>query len=187
MPLRMVTGRELYEQVIRDGVLRAERSIWIATANVKELWVEAGGRRRGYRSIVDVFADLVERGVEIKLLHAELPSRRFRAAFDRHPALVRGGLQLKMCPRVHLKAVVVDGARCYLGSANFTGAGLGAKGEDKRNFEIGFVTEDYDTIDRVQAIFQELWHGEPCARCALRDVCPDPGGYASRGPGRARR
>ena len=82
---------------------------------------------------------------------------------------------MKHCPRVHLKAVVVDGARLYLGSANFTGAGLGAKGDDKRNFELGFVTEDFQLLDYVQGIFQELWDGHPCETCALREVCPDPG------------
>src|SRR5581483_11793266 len=101
-------------------------------------------------------SDLAERGVELKLLHAELPSRRFRAAFDRRPRLVRGGLQMKHCPRVHMKAVILDGERLYLGSANFTGAGLGLKGDDKRNFEFGFVTDAYELLDAVQAIFMDL-------------------------------
>jgi phosphatidylserine/phosphatidylglycerophosphate/cardiolipin synthase-like enzyme len=117
-------------------------------------------------------------------LHAELPSRRFRAAFDRRPALVRGGLKMKHCPRVHMKAVIVDGAWLYLGSANLTGAGLGAKGEDKRNFELGFITEDFELCDRVQGIFDEIWSGGPCASCALREVCPDPGGYGATESGR---
>ena len=33
-------------------------------------------------------------------------------------------MQLKLCPRVHFKAVIVDGAWIYLGSANLTCAGL---------------------------------------------------------------
>jgi phosphatidylserine/phosphatidylglycerophosphate/cardiolipin synthase-like enzyme len=174
-----LTGRELYEGVVRDGILAARRSVWIATANVKELFVERPGLRRGFGSILGAFDDLAARGVELRLLHAELPSRRFRAAFDRRPRLVRGGLAMKHCPRVHLKAVIVDGALLYLGSANLTGAGLGAKGDDKRNFEFGFLTEDFELLDRVQGIFQELWDGEPCRRCALREVCPDPGAYGA--------
>jgi phosphatidylserine/phosphatidylglycerophosphate/cardiolipin synthase-like enzyme len=171
----LLTGRELYEQVIRDGILQARRSVWIATANVKELFVE---RRRGkFGSILGAFEELADRGVELRLLHAELPSRRFRAAFDRRPSLVKGGLKMKHCPRVHLKAVIVDGTRLYLGSANLTGAGLGAKGDDRRNFELGFLTEDFYLLDRVQALFQELWDGGPCVRCGVRELCPDPGGY----------
>jgi phosphatidylserine/phosphatidylglycerophosphate/cardiolipin synthase-like enzyme len=173
----LLTGRQLYESVVRDGILAARRSVWIATANVKELYVERPGLRRGFGSILGAFDDLAARGVELRLLHAELPSRRFRAAFDRRPRLVAGGLQMKHCPRVHLKAVILDGERLYLGSANLTGAGLGAKGENKRNFELGFLTEDYDLCDRVQALYQELWDGQPCRGCALAEMCPDPGPY----------
>ena len=92
---------------------------------------------------------------------------------------------MKQCPRVHLKAVIVDGARLYLGSANLTGAGLGARGDDKRNFELGFLTEDFQLLDQVQAMFEALWRGDPCATCALKEICPDPGGYGA-GPISAR-
>jgi phosphatidylserine/phosphatidylglycerophosphate/cardiolipin synthase-like enzyme len=171
--MRFLEGRALYEQVIAEGLARAERSVWIATANLKELWIE-GGRRGRYRSIVELFAELAGRGVELRILHAELPSRRFRAAFDRHPQLVRGGLRLKLCPRVHFKAVLCDATRLYVGSANLTGAGLGAKGDRKRNFELGFWTEDEGLVDAVAGRFDAIWRGSECASCALRDVCPDP-------------
>jgi phosphatidylserine/phosphatidylglycerophosphate/cardiolipin synthase-like enzyme len=182
---KLLSGRALYEEVIVDGLARARESVWIATANVKELFVERPRARRGVGSVLGLFADLHARGVELRLLHAELPSRRFRAAFDRHPELVRGGLQMKQCPRVHMKTIIVDGAWLYLGSANFTGAGLGMKGDDKRNFELGIVSEDFELLDRVQALFDALWRGQPCASCKLRDVCPDPGGYATTGSGPA--
>jgi hypothetical protein len=68
----------------------------------------------------------------------------------------------------------VDGAWVYLGSANLTGAGLGAKGDDVRNFEMGFVTEDFDVIDRTTALFDAVWTGAECRGCRLRAVCPDP-------------
>jgi phosphatidylserine/phosphatidylglycerophosphate/cardiolipin synthase-like enzyme len=177
---KFVSGRALYDEVIAGGLARARESVWIATANVKELFVERPGLgRRKVASVVGLLADLHARGVELRMLHAELPSRRFRAAFDRHKALVAGGLQMKQCPRVHMKAVIVDGAWLDLGSANFTGAGLGMKGDDKRNFELGFVTEDFELLDRVQAMFDGVWRGQPCTTCKLREVCPDPGGYVS--------
>jgi phosphatidylserine/phosphatidylglycerophosphate/cardiolipin synthase-like enzyme len=92
---------------------------------------------------------------------------------------VRGGLKLKHCPRVHMKAVVLDGERVYLGSANLTGAGLGAKGDARRNFEIGFMTEELRILDEVQALYAALWAGAPCDGCAVRDLCPDPGAYGA--------
>src|SRR5216683_1988120 len=129
----LLANGELYREVVLRRLAHARESVWIATANVKEMFVELRGR-----------------GVELRILHAELPSRPFRDAFDRKRALVRGGLELKICPRVHFKAVLVDGAWVYLGSANLTGAGLGAKAEGRRNFELGVCTEDFETVDRVK-------------------------------------
>jgi phosphatidylserine/phosphatidylglycerophosphate/cardiolipin synthase-like enzyme len=175
---RLLSGQELYREVVLDKLAHARESVWIATANVKAMLVEQGGR---HVPVLALFDRLAKRGVELRLLHAELPSRPFREAFDARARLVRGGLALKVCPRVHFKAVVVDGAWAYLGSANLTGAGLGAKGEGKRNFELGFVTEDFDVLDRVQALYEAVWSGAECGACKLRAVCPDPIGLPAAG------
>jgi phosphatidylserine/phosphatidylglycerophosphate/cardiolipin synthase-like enzyme len=179
---RLLSGKSLYEEVLHDRVLKAKRSVWIATANVKELLVP--NRHGKYVSIVAELGELIRSGVQVRLLHAELPSKRFRAAFDRL-AKKKNTLrrfQMKQCPRVHFKFIVVDGEWVYLGSANFTGAGLGCKGDNKRNFELGLVTEDFELLDRLQSQFQSLWSGEPCRACALRESCPDPGGYGAETP-----
>jgi phosphatidylserine/phosphatidylglycerophosphate/cardiolipin synthase-like enzyme len=173
--VELLANSALYREVIQRRLSQARESVWIATANVKEMFVDTGS---GFRSILDLFDELRARRVELRLLHAELPSRPFRAAFERKSALVRDGLALKICPRVHFKTVLVDGAWAYLGSANLTGAGLGAKGEGKRNFELGICTEDYEVIDRVSALFEAVWNGAECGACKLRDVCPDPIGPA---------
>jgi phosphatidylserine/phosphatidylglycerophosphate/cardiolipin synthase-like enzyme len=178
-----VGGRGHYEHVVR-AVMEARRSVWIATANLKELMVEdhraAPGRRRtakgsgSYRSILAVFDELASRGVELRILHASPPSGPFRSELARHAVLKRGALQLRLCPRVHFKAVVIDGGMLYLGSANWTGAGLGAKGTGRRNFELGFSTADDLLLDRVQALYERVWRGAECAGCKLREVCPSP-------------
>ena len=166
MTAELKSGSELYREVVLDKLAHARESVWIATANVKDMHVEG-------RSVVALFADLAERGVELRLLHAELPSRPFRASFEKRKRLW-SGLQLKICPRVHFKAVIVDKAWVYLGSANLTGAGLGAKADGRRNFELGICTEDFDTLDRVSALFEGIWSGTECASCRLRRICPDP-------------
>lgn len=180
VPLQLISDREHYEQVMR-AVLEARQSVWIATANLKELMVEdpampgrRRGRRGGFRSVLEVFAELADEGVELRILHASMPSRPFRKSFDAQPALVSGGIELRVCPRVHLKTVVVDAALVYLGSANWTGAGLGAKGDGRRNFEMGILTSDGQTIDQVQARFDEIWRGAECAGCRLREECEMP-------------
>jgi phosphatidylserine/phosphatidylglycerophosphate/cardiolipin synthase-like enzyme len=179
----LLGGSGHYEKVVQ-AVLGAKVSVWIATANLKELYVEGprrpGKARRPFRSVLDAFAELAAQGVELRVLHAGFPSTGFRQGFDSHPALVGGGLTLKHCPRVHLKTVIVDGRSLYLGSANWTGAGLGKKSDRKRNFELGLWSEDEVLLDHVQALYEHLWQGGECKTCALRDVpqgrqgCPDP-------------
>ena len=167
----LLQGSELYREVILDKLAHARESVLIATANLKDMQVERDGK---FVSVLALFSDLAARGVDLRILHAELPSRPFRASFEKRRRLTAGGLSLKICPRVHFKAVVIDGAWVYAGSANLTGAGLGAKGEGRRNFEVGFCTEDFETVDRVKALFEAIWTGAECASCKLRSVCPDP-------------
>jgi len=173
----LLTKDELYARVVQERLARARESVLVATANVKAMLVEVDGR---FRPVADLFAALARKGVSVRILHAELPSRPFRAAFDKHERLLREGdaggarLELKQCPRVHFKAVLIDGAWVYLGSANLTGAGLGAKHGETRNFELGFITEDFDTIDRVSSLFEAIWSGAECARCRFFSQCPDP-------------
>jgi hypothetical protein len=62
----------------------------------------------------------------------------------------------------------------YLGSANLTGAGLGAKGEGRRNFEMGIWTESAEMIEGVLDEFNMLWEGMRCEGCGRREVCPVP-------------
>jgi phosphatidylserine/phosphatidylglycerophosphate/cardiolipin synthase-like enzyme len=181
--LDLLEGREHYERVIH-AVMAAKVSVWIASANVKELMVEDArarpGRRRTlkqrpYVSVLAHLDDLARRGVELRLLHAEIPSGPFRKELAQHPRLLATrGLALRRCPRVHLKTVIVDGELMYLGSANWTGAGLGAKGAGRRNFELGIVTDDALLLDRVQAIYERIWSGGECEGCKLRAECPGP-------------
>ena len=84
------------------------------------------------------------------------------------------GLTIRRCPRLHMKAIVIDMNAMYLGSANLTGAGLGAKAEHRRNFELGIWTTSADLIDGVLGEFNAIWEGEHCSACQRKDVCPVP-------------
>ena len=154
----------------------ATTSVWIGTANLKDVRVEApvGTRARAsgrYVSLVQELAELAARGVEVRLLHAGPPSRAFRESVA---AVSRPQLKIRQCPRVHLKLVCIDGAELYLGSANFTGAGLGAKADGRRNFELGVITDDDVFLDAAQARFEAIWTGRECGSCKLRRQCPAP-------------
>ena len=180
----MADGEHL-DKVVREGVLAATVSVDIATADFKAMLVPAkassrGGRgRREAPSIVWHLAELAGRGVEVRVLHAGVPSSaalRELKALKRGPRTARLGesLTFRRCPRLHSKAVIVDARRVYLGSANLTGAGLGAKGPTRRNFELGVISETPTLVDAVLQRFNALWEGEPCANCGRRDVCPVP-------------
>ena len=168
----VVDGAHL-QQVVRDGILRARVSIDVMTADFKAMLVPDAsiGSRRGARSIVQIFRDLARRGVEIRLLHAGVPSS---AALRELKGQIPRGLTIRRCPRLHAKTVIVDCRRMYLGSANLTGAGLGAKGDGKRNFEMGIWTESSALIDAVLEQFNALWEGRRCAACRRKGVCPVP-------------
>jgi phosphatidylserine/phosphatidylglycerophosphate/cardiolipin synthase-like enzyme len=129
------------------------------------------GRRYDARSIVEIFRELAARGVEIRLLHAGTPSS---AALRELKQSLPTNLTIRRCPRLHAKAVIVDARGMYLGSANLTGAGLGAKSDGRRNFELGVWTESPVLIDSVLEHFNDLWEGRDCKSCKRKDVCPVP-------------
>jgi hypothetical protein len=81
----LLSGEALYRRVVLEKMTQARESVLIATANVKAMLVELKAGQ--FRPIADLFAQLSKRGVVVKLLHAELPSRPFREAFDKHERL----------------------------------------------------------------------------------------------------
>lgn len=176
--VELVADSRHYDEVL-GAVMGANVSVWIATANLKDVHVEApigtvARARRRYVSVTEHFESLVQRGVEIRILHGAPPSRPFRESLARRRELRRPGFELRHCPRVHLKMIAVDGAYLYIGSANFTGAGLGAKSDGRRNFELGYSTDDDVLLDSAQSRFDRIWSGAECGACRLRGECPRP-------------
>jgi phosphatidylserine/phosphatidylglycerophosphate/cardiolipin synthase-like enzyme len=176
--VELVADRRHYDEVL-GAVMGANVSVWIATANLKDVHLEApigtvARARRRYVSITEHFETLAQRGVEIRILHGALPSRPFRESLVRRRGLRRPAFEMRHCPRVHLKMIAVDGAYLYVGSANFTGAGLGAKSDGRRNFELGYSTDDDVLLDSAQSRFDRIWSGSECGACRLRGECPRP-------------
>jgi phosphatidylserine/phosphatidylglycerophosphate/cardiolipin synthase-like enzyme len=169
----LVLGRD-HVDVVVEAVRSARTSVWIATANLKDVHVTAriGTRARAagrFESLFEELGELRRRGVDVRLLSAGEPSRALRPKVG-----VKAGPELRRCPRVHLKMIAIDGATLYLGSANFTGAGLGAKADGRRNFEAGILTSDDVLLDVMQGEFDAIWSGRRCANCKLRKECPAP-------------
>jgi phosphatidylserine/phosphatidylglycerophosphate/cardiolipin synthase-like enzyme len=167
--LRFVSDRDIYEEVICGAVPKARQQLWLATADLKDLHVHKGG---GMVPFLEVLSSLAARNVEIRLLHAKEPGPRFRRDFDRYPNLITG-LERMLCPRVHLKCVIVDGQWAYLGSANLTGAGVGAKSVRRRNFEAGIVTTEKAIVDAAAEQFDLIWRGGHCKECGRKEFCDE--------------
>ena len=167
--LEFITDRDIYEKVICGRIGKARKFLWIATSDLKDLHVDKGG---GMVPFLEILSDLIKRQVEIRLLHAKEPGPAFRDDFDKYPNLI-AGMERILCPRVHLKAVVIDGTFAYTGSANLTGAGMGAKSEHKRNFESGIITDDAAIIGKVMEQFDNIWRGTHCPPCKRKKFCAD--------------
>ncbi len=172
--IRLLRDAEHVDEVIDLGIRAVKTSVWIATANLKDVHVKApvGTSARARGRFISLFEELVqaaERGIDVRILHAGPPSRVLSQRLKSKSSPL-----LRRCPRVHLKMIAVDGATLYLGSANFTGAGLGAKGEHRRNFEAGIVTDDEWLLDEMQGTFDAIWTGKHCGSCQLRSECPRP-------------
>jgi phosphatidylserine/phosphatidylglycerophosphate/cardiolipin synthase-like enzyme len=79
-----------------------------------------------------------------------------------------------LCPRVHFKILVFDYQTAYIGSANLTGAGIGMKSSNRRNFEAGILTDDPNLVDAAMEQFDSVWRGQYCSKCGRKEYCPEP-------------
>lgn len=120
----VLTNKDIYERVACGIVPQAKERLWIATADIKDMYVDTGGR--DMVPFLEVLDGMLKRGVELRLIHAKEPGQNWLDDFDRYPDLWRG-MERMLCPRVHFKCIIIDGRKAYFGSANLTGAGMGAK------------------------------------------------------------
>ncbi len=170
---QFISDRAIYEEVVLDAIPQAKEFLWIGTADIKDLYVKHGGPRMV--PFLSVLSDLLERGVSVRIIHAKEPGPIFRKDFDKYPALIKSDLfERILCPRIHTKAIIVDGRAAFIGSPNLTGAGMGAKNPHKRNFEAGFLTDEKAHLTPLLEWIDQLYLGDHCHKCQRRDYCPDP-------------
>lgn len=164
-----IANEDHYEKII-EKISTVKKNLWIGTADIKDLYVKSG---RTSKPLLEVFSDLVKKNVAIRLIHAKEPGPAFRNDFDKYPNLIEG-LERVLCPRVHFKIIVFDFKEAYVGSANLTGAGLGMKGKNTRNFEAGILSSQKDFVKAASNQFDQVWMGSFCTDCKRKDFCPDP-------------
>ena len=57
---------------------------WIGTADIKDLYLDVGNEKKPFLTLI---AQLIRRGVEVRLIHAKEPGPNFREDFDKYPVL----------------------------------------------------------------------------------------------------
>ena len=169
MSVEFISGKDHYDKVVAK-VASVRKSLWIGTADIKDLHVKAGNSSEPFLAVL---ATLLKRGVEVRLIHAKEPGPAFREDFDRY-TILKTGLERMLCPRVHFKILIFDFETAYIGSANLTGAGIGMKSSNRRNFEAGILTDDPALVEAASEQFHSGWRGEHCTRCGRRQYCSDP-------------
>lgn len=167
--MKFISNADHYKEVLLR-VQSVKHMLWIGTADIKDLYVDVSKEKKPFLAFI---AQLIRRGVEVRLIHAKEPGPNFREDFDHYPVLY-DRLERVLCPRVYFKMLVFDGKEVYIGSANLTGAGIGMKGEDKRNFEAGILTDDSEIVEQAMNQFDEVWMGKFCKTCKRREFCIDP-------------
>ena len=169
--ITFLSNRSIYTSAVCVIVPQARERLWIATADIKDMYVDSSGREMV--PFLEVLDGMVKCGIEVRLIHAKDPGPNWRDDFDRYPTLWTA-MERMLCPRVHFKRIIVDGVKAYFGSANLTGAGMGAKSERKRNFENGVLTDDPALVEPLVEQFDLVWRGEYCHDCGRREHCGDP-------------
>jgi phosphatidylserine/phosphatidylglycerophosphate/cardiolipin synthase-like enzyme len=168
MPTTYISNFAHYTQVL-EKMSNVKRLLWIGTADIKDLHVKQGANTVPFLKIL---ANLLKRGVEVRLIHAKEPGPNFREDFDKYPILAES-LERVLCPRVHFKLMIFDMETAYIGSANLTGAGMGMKSEHTRNFEAGILTTEPTLVESAVNQFDEVWMGKFCSKCRRKAYCGD--------------
>lgn len=160
--IKYIQDEQHYKDVL-SKVSNVKESVWIGTADIKGLFYNN-------EPFLGILAALIKRGVDVRLIHAKEPGPVFREEFDKYPILAKK-LERVLCPRVHFKMIIFDYREAYIGSANLTGAGIGMKSQNKRNFEAGILTDDYELVDAACDQFDKVWTGAQCKLCERRQYC----------------
>lgn len=163
-------SNQMHYTNVLSHVKDVRSTLWIGTADIKDLYVKVGKQKLPFLGLL---ARLINKGVDVRLIHAKEPGPAFREDFDKYPILFNR-LERVLCPRVHFKMIVFDCKEVYIGSANLTGAGIGMKSENTRNFEAGILTDDPQIVNQAMNQFDSVWNGSMCKKCRRKQYCADP-------------
>ena len=89
----------------------------------KDAYIDVKGENVPFLKLL---AQLIRKGVKVRLVHAKEPGHAFKKDFDKYPILY-DGLERILCPCVHFKLLIFDCRETYICSMSLTGVGMGMK------------------------------------------------------------
>ncbi|MHA1266659.1 MAG: phospholipase D-like domain-containing protein [Candidatus Helarchaeota archaeon] len=152
---------ELFEKVILEGLVRAKSSLLIGTYNLQNIRIASKTQKT---SLTKVLIGLSRRKVKVLICLAPFMERSQFLQELTNNGTIGEDILIRYCRRMHFKVIIVDLNYAYIGTANLSGAGVGLKSVRRRNFELGFVTEDEELIADVALTFLDIFNGRYCSK-----------------------
>lgn len=153
----------------------AKSSIKIMTADFKLIKLKST-TRKNFEERTSFIRDLMERaehGISVQIICSD-PSKYFKEEYEElRKRMNTDNFRIYFCIRNHAKVVIIDDKTAYLGSANFTKAGVGQGVLSKGNFEVGIMTENQEIISSLKAHFTKIMNGDYCEGCHRAKKCPE--------------
>ena len=77
--IKYIADENHYKEVL-SLVGKAKQTVWIGTADIKDLYVDD-------KPFLALIASLLKKGVEVRLIHAKEPGTAWREDHEKHPIL----------------------------------------------------------------------------------------------------
>ncbi|MEM2637581.1 MAG: phospholipase D-like domain-containing protein [Candidatus Korarchaeota archaeon] len=154
----LVFDSDIYEKFF-EILLRTEKVLRIATANIENIRVLIGDNVYAFSDVIKV---LSKKNIETRIIASDPCIRKFPVYQELSSV---NNVSFRFCYRMHSKLIIGDNKVAYLGSANITGAGVGIKSENKRNFEAGIIITKPQDILLLINYYDTIWNGNWCREC----------------------
>lgn len=141
-----------HEEVIYDKLYSVKQSLYIATANFKNVIIHGD-------NLVSILNKMANKGIKITIICSRLHTKE------------KCDFELIVCPRNHMKLFIFDESVLYIGSANLTPAALSRniKSRKTNNHEAGILTNDSQIINQAINHFKSVYQVDDCKTCKIKN------------------
>ena len=148
--LRYIKDSE-HEEVLREYLFSVKKSLYIATANFKNVFIDGD-------NLVSILNKMVYNGIRVTVICSKLHTKE------------KCDFELIVCKRNHMKLFIFDKKVLYIGSANLTPAALARTSKSKKtnNHEAGILTNNMNLLLDSLLHFKKVYHEDDCETCKIK-------------------